>query len=146
MSEPLTIKVKYHTDIDPLQQISIGDAIDVRAAEDVDLKFMQSKKVSLGFSCKLPDNYLAILSARSSLFKNHGVILTNGIGVIDNTFCGDNDVWCMELVALRTDVHINKNERIGQFFLIDRMPKINLPTVETLGYEDRGGYGTTGRI
>ena len=75
--EPLNIKVKYHTDIDPLQQIAIGDAIDVRAAEDVDLKVFESKKVSLGFSCKLPDNYLAILSARSSLFDNHGVILTD---------------------------------------------------------------------
>ena len=145
MKEPLTIYVKYHTDIDPLQQIEVGDAIDVRAAEDVDLKFMQCKRVSLGFSCKLPDRYLAILSARSSLFKNHGVILTNGIGIIDNTYCGDNDIWCMELVALRTDVHISKNERIGQFILVDRMGKVDLPTVETLGYEDRGGYGSTGR-
>lgn len=145
MKEPLTIYVKYHADIDPLQQIEVGDAIDVRAAEDVDLKFMQCKRVSLGFSCKLPDRYLAILSARSSLFKNHGVILTNGIGIIDNTYCGDNDIWCMELVALRTDVHISKNERIGQFILVDRMGKVDLPTVETLGYEDRGGYGSTGR-
>lgn len=146
MNEPLTIKVKYHTDIDPLQQIAIGDAIDVRAAEDVDLKFMQSKKVSLGFSCKLPDQYLAVLSARSSLFENHCVILTNGIGIIDNTYCGDNDIWCMQLVALRNDVHISKNERIGQFILVDRMGKLTFNPVATLGYEDRGGYGSTGRV
>lgn len=144
--EPLNIKVKYHTDIDPLQQIAIGDAIDVRAAEDVDLKVFESKKVSLGFSCKLPDNYLAILSARSSLFDNHGVILTNGIGIIDNTYCGDNDIWRMELVALRTDVHIKKNERIGQFILKERMPKIIFEPVNTLGNKDRGGYGSSGRM
>lgn len=145
MNEPLTINVKYHADIDPLQQIKVGDAIDVRAAEDVDLNFMESKRVSLGFSCKLPDRYLAVLSARSSLFKNHGVILTNGIGIIDNTYCGDNDIWCMELVALRTDVHISKNERIGQFILVDRMGEINFNPVAMLGNEDRGGYGSTGR-
>lgn len=145
MSEPIIINVKYHTDIDPLQQIKVGDAIDVRSAEDVDLNFMESKRVSLGFSCKLPDRYLAVLSARSSLFKNHGVILTNGIGIIDNTYCGDNDIWCMELVALRTDVHISKNERIGQFILVDRMGEINFNPVATLGNEDRGGYGSTGR-
>ena len=145
MSEPIIINVKYHADIDPLQQIKVGDAIDVRAAEDVDLNFMESKRISLGFSCKLPDRYLAVLSARSSLFKNHGVILTNGIGIIDNTYCGDNDIWCMELVALRTDVHISKNERIGQFILVDRMGEINFNPVATLGNEDRGGYGSTGR-
>ena len=39
-TEPLTIKVKYHTDIDPLQQIAIGDAIDVRAAKDIHLLCM----------------------------------------------------------------------------------------------------------
>lgn len=145
MTDPIIINVKYHADIDPLKQIDVGDAIDVRAAEDVDLNFMESKRVSLGFSCKLPDRYFAILSARSSLFKNHGVILTNGIGIIDNTYCGDNDIWCMELVALRTDVHIKKNERIGQFILVDRMGKTEFNTVSTLCNEDRGGYGTTGR-
>jgi len=145
-TEPLTIKVKYHADIDPLQQITIGDAIDVRAAEDVDLKVFESKKVSLGFSCELPDNYMAILSARSSLFKNHGVMLTNGIGIIDNTYSGNNDIWCMELVALRTDVHIKKNERIGQFILKERMPKITFEPVDDLGNKDRGGYGSSGRM
>ena len=145
MSEILTIPVKYHADIDPLGQIKIGDAIDVRAAEDVDLLWMQSKKVSLGFSCKLPDGYLAILSARSSLFDNHGTILANGIGIIDNTYCGDNDIWRMNLIALRTDVHIKKNERIGQFILIKRMPTISFPTVNTLGNPDRGGFGSTGK-
>ena len=146
MSEPLTIKVKYHADIDPLQQIKIGDAIDVRAAEDVDLHFMESKRVSLGFSCKLPDDYLAILSARSSLFNRHGVILSNGIGVIDNTFCGTNDVWQMELIALREGVHIDKNERIGQFLLIKRTPNINFESVDALADNDRGGFGSSGRM
>lgn len=146
MSEKLGIKVKYHADIDPLKQIKIGDAIDVRAAEDVGLKFMECKKVSLGFSCKLPEGYLAILSARSSLFDNHGVILTNGIGIIDHTYCGDNDIWKMQLVALKNDVHINKNERIGQFLLVKRNPEINMVEVDTLGEPDRGGYGSSGRF
>ena len=86
MIEPLTIKVKYHTDIDPLQQISIGDAIDVRAAEDVDLKFMQSTIIPLGFSCQLPKGYFAMLLPRSSTFKRWGIIQTNSLGVIDESY------------------------------------------------------------
>ena len=145
MSEPLAIEVKYHAAIDPLQQIKVGDAIDVRAAEDVDLDFLGVKRVSLGFSCKLPEGYIAILSPRSSLFSKYRVMQTNGIGIIDHTYCGNNDVWCMELVSLKTGCHIPKNERIGQFLIIPKPPQAKFITVDDLGTEDRGGYGSTGR-
>lgn len=146
MNEPLTIKVKYHTDIDPLCQICIGDAIDVRAAEDVDLKFMQPTVISLGFSCQLPNGYFAMLLPRSSTFKKYGIIQTNSVGIIDESYCGNDDVWAMPVIALRTDVHISKNDRIGQFIILPKMPTVNLETVNDLGNENRGGFGSTGVI
>ena len=146
MNEPLTIKVKYHTDIDPLQQIAIGDAIDVRAAEDVDLKFMQSTIIPLGFSCQLPKGYFALLLPRSSTFKRWGIIETNSCGMIDESFCGDGDQWGMPVVALRNDVHIKKNDRIGQFIILPKMPTIQFETVNSLGNEDRGSFGSTGVV
>lgn len=146
MNEPLTIKVKYHADIDPLKQIVIGDAIDVRAAEDVDLKYMEHTNISLGFSCQLPKGYFALLLPRSSTFKRWGIIQSNSGGVIDESFCSDEDVWAMPVVALRTDVHIKKNERIGQFIILPKMPPVQFETVDTLGNEKRGGFGSTGTI
>lgn len=146
MNEPLTIKVKYHTDIDPLQQIAIGDAIDVRAAEDVDLKYMQSAIVPLGFSCQLPKGYFALLLPRSSTFKRWGIIQNNSIGLIDESFSGPNDIWGMPVVALRNDVHIKKNERIGQFIILPKMPTVQFETVDDLENEDRKGFGSTGVI
>ena len=140
------IKVKYHSDIDPLKQNKRGDAIDVRAGESVFIPHMTSKKVSLGFSCKLPPGYFAILSPRSSLFSNHGVIQTNSIGIIDSSYCGDNDIWMMELFALRDDAWIEKNERIGQFILIEKNPRIETVSVDILEDQDRGGYGSSGRF
>lgn len=79
--ESLTIKVKYHKDIDPLEQISIGDAIDVRAAKDIHLLCMQYTRIPLGFSCKIPDGYTALLLPRSSTFEKYGIIQTNSIGI-----------------------------------------------------------------
>ena len=146
MNEPLTIKVKYHTDIDPLQQIEIGDAIDVRAAEDVDLKYMQSTIIPLGFSCQLPKGYFALLLPRSSTFKRWGIIETNSCGMIDESFCGDGDQWGMPVVALRNDVHIKKNERIGQFIILPKMPTIQFEIVDSLGNENRGSFGSTGYV
>ena len=146
MQEPLAINVKYHAAIDPLQQIEIGDAIDVRAAEDVTLDFLGVKRVSLGFSCKLPEGYIAILSPRSSLFDKYHVIQSNSVGIIDHSYCGNNDIWCMELICLCAHTHIPKNERIGQFIVIPKTPKLNFHTVDDLGAEDRGGFGSTGRF
>lgn len=144
MNEPLTIRVKYHADIDPLQQIRIGDAIDVRAAEDVDLKFMQHTNISLGFSCQLPEGYFAMLLPRSSTFKRWGIIETNSAGIIDSSYCGNDDVWAMPVVALRNDVHINKNERIGQFLILPKMPTVQFETINDLENENRGGFGSSG--
>lgn len=147
MQENFKIKVKYLTDIDHLEQLDVGDAIDVRAAEDVDLLFMQSAKIHLGFCCKLPDGYFAFLSPRSSTFDKYGIIQTNSPGVIDSSFCGDNDEWCMPVIALRTNVHIPKNTRIGQFTIIKKIPndsKIEFETVQSLNNKDRGSFGSTG--
>lgn len=146
MNEPLTIKVKYHTDIDPLQQIAIGDAIDVRAAEDVHLKFMQSTIIPLGFSCQLPKGYFALLLPRSSTFKRWGIIESNSAGLVDESFCGDGDQWGMPVVALRNDVHIKKNERIGQFIILPKMPTIQFEIIDSLGNENRGSFGSTGVV
>jgi dUTP pyrophosphatase len=145
-NEPLTIKVKYHTDIDPLQQISIGDAIDVRTAKDIHLLCMQYTKIPLGFSCKIPDGYTALLLPRSSTFEKYGIIMTNSVGIIDNSFAGPNDIWCMPVIALRTDVNIPKNTRIGQFIIIPKMPQVQFGTVDSLGYKNRSGFGSTGEV
>lgn len=146
MNEPLTIKIKYHTDIDPLQQIAIGDAIDVMAAEDVDLNFMESAVISLGFSCQLPKGYFAMLLPRSSTFKKYGIMQTNSVGIIDESFCGNDDVWAMPVVALRTNVHISKNDRIGQFIILPKIPSVSFKTVEDLGNKNRGGFGSTDEV
>jgi len=145
-NESLTIKVKYHTDIDSLQQISIGDAIDVRAAKDIHLLCMQYTKIPLGFSCKIPDGYTALLFPRSSTFEKYGIIQVNSTGIIDNSFAGPNDIWCMPVVALRTDVNIPKNTRIGQFIIIPKMPQVQFETVDSLEYKNRGSFGSTGEI
>ena len=146
MNEPLTIKVKYHTDIDPLQQIAIGDAIDVRAAEDVDLLYMQKTKIPLGFACQLPKGYFAMLLPRSSTFDKFGIMQTNSVGLIDESYCGNNDEWMMPVIAMKTDVHIKKNDRIGQFIILPKMPAVNFERVSDLGNADRRGFGSTGTV
>jgi dUTP pyrophosphatase len=141
-----TIKIKYFTDkIEKLTYIDgKSDWIDLRAAESVDLKKGEFKLIPLGVAMELPKGYEAHIVPRSSTFKNFGIIQTNHQGVIDSSYCGDNDEWKMPVYAMR-DTHIEVNDRICQFRIIENQPKIQFEEVKALTGVDRGGFGTTGK-
>lgn len=137
------ILIKYFGDVEHIGKISVGDWIDLRAAEDVHMKAGEYKMFPLGVAMQLPKGYEALVAPRSSTFKKYGIILVNSIGVIDESYCGDNDQWQYPAYAVR-DTFIPKNERICQFRIIRHQPEIELIEVEHLGNEDRGGFGSTG--
>ena len=141
-----TIKIKYHTDeIEKLRYIDgKSDWIDLRAAEDVELKAGEFKLISLGVSMELPKGYEAHVVPRSSTFKTWGILQTNSIGIIDESYCGDNDIWKMPVYATR-DTTIHKNDRICQFRIEKHQPTIMFEEVDTLGNEDRSGFGSSGK-
>lgn len=139
----MEIKIKYLTDIEPIQAISKGDWIDLRAAEDIEMKVGEYRLIPLGIAMQLPEGYEAIVAPRSSTFKNFGIILANSIGVIDESYCGDNDQWHFPAIALR-DTKIKRNDRICQFRIIEHQPTVNLVKTEILGNPDRSGIGSTG--
>lgn len=139
-----TIKIKYHTDeIDKIKEIAIGDWIDLRAAETVLLHKGDFALISLGVSMKLPDGYEAHVVPRSSTFKKWGVLQTNSMGIIDNSYSGTNDIWRFPALAVR-DTVINKNDRICQFRIVKRQPTVEFEEMDTLDAVDRGGFGSTG--
>lgn len=140
-----TIKVKYHSDIDRIEMIPQGNWTDLRAAETVELKKGEYKMISLGVSMELPEGYEALVLPRSSTYKKYHVILANSMGVIDESYKGDNDIWQFLAYALE-DTVIPKNERICQFRIIKHQPKVEFDEVVTLGNPDRGGVGSTGKL
>lgn len=143
----MNIKIKYFTDIEPLEYIggeNKSNWIDLRCAEDVDLKAGEYKLIKLGVGMILPEGYEANIVPRSSTFKNYGLLQTNSFAVIDNSYSGDNDEWKFPVYATR-DVHINKNDRICQFRINKIQPTIEFETVEHLNDIDRGGFGSSGK-
>ena len=141
-----TIRIKYFTDkIEKLTYIDgKSDWIDLRAAEDVVLQKGELKLIPLGVAMELPKGYEAHIVPRSSTFKNFGIIQTNHQGVVDSSYCGDNDQWYMPAYALR-DTEIHVNDRICQFRIMKNQPAIVFDEVEYLDHEDRGGIGSTGK-
>ena len=139
------ILIKYFDEHMPKLEYIDGksDWIDLRAAEDVELKKGEFKLIPLGVAMKLPEGYEAYMLPRSSTFKNYGILQTNSQAVIDESYCGNEDMWRYPVYATKA-TKINKYDRICQFRIQKHQPVINFKEVEKLEDNARGGFGSTG--
>lgn len=139
------IEIEYHSDkINKLEYIDgKSDWIDLRVAEEVELKAGMFHLIDLGVSMKLPEGYEAHIVPRSSTFKNYGLLQTNSVGIIDGSYCSHDDVWKMPVFATR-DTVVHVNDRICQFRIVKNQPKISFEEVDWLEGPTRGGFGSTG--
>ncbi len=162
----MKIKIKYFSkDYPRLEKIKKGDWVDLRVdnikqhlINDNQVWYLGNDKnwdkmiyqkgdiikFGLGVAMELQEGYEAIVIPRSSTFKRWGLIQTNSVGLIDNSYKGGNDEWQIEFIAMRDGV-INRFDRVCQFRIQKNQPEFKFVEVEHLGNEDRGGFGSTGR-
>lgn len=166
----MKVRIKYFDGATKLQKISKGNWIDVYSNKDVFVLLNERSMIPLGFALELPNGWEGHLVPRSSTFKTWGIIQTNGEGIVDDTYIGDNDQWHMPVYCLQEkdrikgehyhsltiktsedyDVEnpkgtwIRKGDKIGQFRIMEVMPNIEFEEVDSFGNADRGGFGTTG--
>lgn len=152
----MKIRIKYFEEATRLKKIAKGNWIDVYANKDMFVKEGERAMIPLGFALELPEGWEGHLAPRSSTFKTWGIIQTNSVGVVDDTYIGDSDQWHMPVFCLQgkdTNIAdgveekgtwIKKGDKVAQFRIMEVMPEIELEEVETFGNDDRGGFGSTG--
>lgn len=139
------VNIIYHNPNMPkLEKIDKGDWIDLRASVGGSFKRGDFALIDLGVSMRLPDGYEAHIAPRSSTFKNYGIIQTNSIGIVDNSYSGTNDVWKMPCFFTK-DTVIEPNDRICQFRIVKKMEPVSFTEVTELNSTDRGGFGSSGK-
>lgn len=137
------IKVKYLDGMPELKKLKVGDWIDLYTYEDVMIHRGERQLISLGVAMELPEGFEAIIAPRSSTFHKWGIVQANSIGIIDNSYSGDDDIWMFPAHAIR-DTEVPAHTRICQFRIQARQPDIKFTTVSSLGNKNRGGFGSTG--
>ncbi len=148
----MKIRIKYFDGATKLEKISKGNWIDVYANKEIFVKENERAMIPLGFALELPRGWEGHLAPRSSTFKTWGIIQTNHVGVVDDTYIGDNDQWHMPVYCLQgkdsndgiNGTWIKVGDKVGQFRIMEVMPELEFEEVETFGNEDRGGFGSTG--
>lgn len=139
----MKIKIKYLKGATKLRRIPQGDWVDLYAYEDKEYMKDDWGILSLGFAMELPEGYEAEVKPRSSTFKTWGVIQTNSVAAIDNSFAGDNDIWFWPWLATR-DGEFKKGDKVCQMRIRKKQPDFIFEEVETLDNDDRGSYGSSG--
>ena len=158
--EKMKMRIKYFDGATKMEKITKGNWIDVYSNADIFVPVGERAMIPLGFALELPQGWEGHLAPRSSTFKTWGIIQTNSVGVVDDTYIGDNDQWHMPVYCLTANCKVNENEiptvdgrqgvwirkgdKIGQFRIMEVMPEIEFDEVESFGNADRGGFGTTG--
>ena len=153
----MKIRIKYFEEATKLKKITKGNWIDVYSNKDIFVEVGNRAMVPLGFALELPNGWEGHLAPRSSTFKTWGIIQTNSVGVVDDTYIGDNDQWHMPIFCIQGrdnktledgkevfGTWIKKGDKIGQFRIMEVMPEIEFEEVESFGNADRGGFGSTG--
>lgn len=140
------IQIKVFDEACRPESIDQGDWIDLKSMEDVFMGMGEFRLIPLGVAMKLPAGYEAHIAPRSSTFKNYGIIQANSVGVVDNSYCGPNDMWMMPAIKLGAGKNpvIKKGERICQFRIIKKQPKIVFEDSDLEDQKNRGGFGSTG--
>lgn len=140
----LDLKIKYHVKgLEKIKKIEQGDWIDLRSAYNYELEAGDYKLIILGVSVKIPKGYEMNIVPRSSTFKTWGILQVNSFGIIDESYSGEKDLLMMPVYATR-DTVIKKNDRICQFRLNEKMPKLRIIEVTNMEDASRGGLGSTG--
>ena len=159
----MRLRIKYFEDAKKLEKISKGNWIDVYANKDMFVEKNTRAMIPLGFALELPKGWEGHLAPRSSTFKTWGIIQTNHVGVVDDTYIGNEDQWHMPVYCLdpkdkiEEDVKgseykkvthgswIRKGDKVAQFRIMEVMPEISFLEVESLDNVNRGGFGSTGK-
>lgn len=139
--KPMKAKIKYHDGASRIERH--GAMWDMAASETVTLKKGEVRIIPLGVSVKLPSGFMGVLVPRSSTCLKHGIMMANSVGIIENDYSGDGDVWGFVAYAIR-DTVIEQGTRIAQFMPVRYADDIEFEEVDSMGCADRGGYGSTG--
>ena len=100
--------------------------------------------VRTGLVIQVPTGHFLGIFARSSTPLKRGLIVANGVGVIDPDYCGPNDEVKVQVLNFTSaEVQVTRGDRVAQGVVLPA-PRVSWQEVTEIREETRGGFGATG--
>ena len=128
----------------PEYQTQGSAAFDLAASADISIAPGEVKLVPTGLIIEVPAGLFLGIFARSSTPLKRGLMVANGVGVVDSDYCGPEDEIKIAVINVsKAPVDVKRGERLAQGILLPA-PRIEWEEVGELRRDSRGGFGATG--
>lgn len=118
---------------------------DLAAAHDATIAPGRIALIRTGLVIEVPAGYFLAVFARSSTPLKRGLMVANGVGVIDPDYSGPNDEVMIQVLNITDhDITVTRGDRLAQGIVLPA-PRVTWDEVSELGDVTRGGFGATGR-
>jgi len=118
-------------------------AFDLLCREDTEVAPRQLGFIPGNVIVRTPPGYMLLLALRSSTPRRKGLLIPNGVGIIDQDYCGEGDELMVQVYNFRNEaVLVRRGERIAQGMFVPIM-HVQWHEVDEMG-QGRGGFGSTG--
>jgi dUTP pyrophosphatase len=119
-------------------------AFDLAAAADVEVPPHGIALVPTGLVVEVPPGHFLAILARSSTPLKRGLMVANGVGVVDADYCGPADEVKVQVINVTTSpVRVAAGDRIAQGMVL-AAPRLELVEQPLADRASRGGFGSTG--
>ena len=146
LPESLTIRItRMHPDAElPAYQTGDAAGFDLAAAADVTVDPGRVALVPTGLVIQVPNRMFLGIFARSSTPVKKGLMIANGVGVVDPDYCGPDDEVKIAVMNFTSDpVTVRAGDRIAQGILLEA-PRVEWAEAPAEG-ASRGGFGSSGQ-
>jgi dUTP pyrophosphatase len=125
---------------------TVGAAgFDLAASQDMTVPPGEVRLVPTGLVVEVPTGHFLGVFARSSTPLKRGLMVANGVGVVDPDYSGPTDEVKIEVVNFTSaPVTVRRGDRIAQGIVLPAV-RVEWEEAEALRAESRGGFGSSGR-
>lgn len=118
---------------------------DLAAADDVEVPPRAIRLVGTGLVIAVPQGHFLAVFARSSTPLKRGLMVANGVGIVDADYCGPEDEIKVQVLNITDQpVEVRRGDRLAQAIVLPA-PRVEWDEVVDMTEPTRGGFGSTGR-
>ena len=127
----------------PVYSSAGAAGFDLAAAEDIEIPAGEIRLVGTGLVFAVPEGYFLAIFARSSTPLKRGLMIANGVGVLDPDYCGPTDELKIQLLNVtKLPIRVTTGDRLAQGVIL-QAPRVSFVEGDTAA-TSRGGFGSTG--
>lgn len=145
LTQPLDVTIKRIDKDLPLPTYATAGSVgfDLFCREDTEIAPRTIELIPGNVIVHIPQGYMLMLALRSSTPVRKGLLIPNGLGIIDQDYCGEGDELKIQVLNFREEaVLVKRGERIAQGIFVP-ITRATWNEVDEMG-EGRGGFGSTG--